>query len=80
MDQLGTVKDGAAMTRVTNKAFYGMVADGTIPADCVVRLNKRLRIDLRRLEEFLARGGTAPHARPEARPQDPEAARPAAGA
>jgi hypothetical protein len=78
MEQLGTVKDGSAYTRVTVKAFYGMVADGTIPRACVVRLGHRLRIDMQRLREFVDGGGTKPHEEAP-RQVDPEGEHVAAG-
>jgi excisionase family DNA binding protein len=59
MEQLLTIKDAAAAMRVSTKAAYAMVAGGTIPGSCVVRLGGRVRIDPVRLREFLESGGSA---------------------
>lgn len=70
LESLGTVKDAALACRVSAKTFYTLAQRGVIPADCIVRLSRRMRVDMRRLREFLAAGGTAkrPAASAERRP------------
>ena len=56
---LGTVKDGAELLGMRGDSFRKLDRDGVLPPGVVVRVGRRLRVDLDALERFIDDGGRA---------------------